>query len=124
MCDGIKENEQVVLDLIGYINELDLDGICSRLKTEHTFIDTPGEVRKVTCEEDARVGWERYWAVCPGYRIHVERVACGGNGVAVIGRTMGSHYPPEVEAQETVVWTAEVEDGLVAVWRIYSSAGY
>ena len=43
-----------------------------------------------------------------------------GNAVAIIGKTTGSHVPPEVEEHETVLWTAEIRDGLVAEWRIYS----
>jgi len=44
----------------------------------------------------------------------------GGNGVAIIGKTTGSHVPPEVEENETVLWTAEIRGGLVAEWRIFS----
>lgn len=40
--------------------------------------------------------------------------------MAIIGKTTGSHVPPEVEEKETVLWTAEIRNGLVAEWRIYS----
>lgn len=40
--------------------------------------------------------------------------------MTIIDKTTGSHVPPEVEAHEAVLWTAEIRDGLVAEWRIYS----
>lgn len=40
--------------------------------------------------------------------------------MAIIGKTTDSHIPPEVEEKETVLWTAEIQNGLVAEWRIYS----
>ncbi len=40
--------------------------------------------------------------------------------MAIIGKTTGSHVPPEVEEKENVLWTAEIRNGLVAEWRIYS----
>jgi hypothetical protein len=44
-----------------------------------------------------------------------------GNGVAIIGKTSGSHVGPEVEEREILVWTAEVQDGLISEWRIYKA---
>ena len=44
--------------------------------------------------------------------------------MAVIGKTTGSHVPPEIEEREVVAWIAEVQDGLVSEWRIYSDAEY
>jgi len=43
-----------------------------------------------------------------------------GDSVAVIGGTTGSHVPPSIEANETLVWTAEVREGLIVEWRIYA----
>jgi hypothetical protein len=67
-----------------------------------------------------RDGWPSYFASFPKYKIHVQQVLTSGNGVAIIGKTTGSHVPPEVEEKETVLWTAEIQDCLVAEWRIYS----
>lgn len=38
-----------------------------------------------------------------------------------VGRTTGSHLqlPRDVEFQEQVIWSARVENGLVAEWRLY-----
>jgi len=86
-----------------------------KLQTEgFTLIDMGGDVYR------GRDGWQDYFSDNPNYRIHVQHVLTSGNGVAIIGRTTGSHLPPEVEEKETVLWTAEIRDGLVAEWRIYS----
>lgn len=54
------------------------------------------------------------------YKTHVQHVLVCGNGVSIINKTMNSHIPPDVEAHETALWTAEIRDNLVAEWRIYS----
>ena len=40
--------------------------------------------------------------------------------MAIIGKTTGSQVPPEIEEEETVLWTAEIRGGLVAEWRLYT----
>ena len=64
--------------------------------------------------------WQGYFSAYPKYKIHVQHVLMSGKGVAILGKTTGSHIPTEVEEKETVLWTAEIRDGLVAEWRIYS----
>jgi len=43
-----------------------------------------------------------------------------GTGVAVLGRTTGSHVAPEVEKKETILRIAEVRNDLISEWRLYS----
>jgi len=104
----------VALKFVEVINAGDSEGLV-RLQTEDfTLVDMEGGVFR------GRDCWEGYFSAYPDYRIHVERVLVGGSGVAIIGRTTGSHVPAEVEECETVLWTAEIRGGLVAEWRIYS----
>ena len=86
-----------------------------RLQTEDfTLVDAEGGVFR------GRDGWEGYFADYPKYEIYIQKVLTGGSGVAIIGKTTGSQVPPEIEAKETVLWTAEIRDGLVAEWRLYT----
>jgi len=86
-----------------------------KLQTEgFMLVDAEGGVFR------GRDGWEGYFADYPNYKIHVEKVLTGGSCVAIIGKTTGSQVPPEIEAKETVLWTAEIRDGLVAEWRLYT----
>jgi hypothetical protein len=64
---------------------------------------------------------ENYIREFPDYRIHIRHVLQGGRGIAIVGHTTGSHVPPETEANEVLVWTAEVDSGKIVTWRIYSS---
>jgi len=60
----------------------------------------------------------------PDYKIHVHQALRGGDGVAIIGHTSGSHIPPEIEKEEILVWTADISDSLILSWRIYSNTEY
>ena len=44
-----------------------------------------------------------------------------GNDVAILGRTTGSNVSSELEEKETVLWTAKIQDGFIAEWRLYSN---
>jgi len=104
----------VALKFVEVINAGDSEGLIKLQTEDFTFIDMGGDVYR------SRDGWQNYFSSFPKYKIHVQHVLLSGNGVAIIGKTTGSHIPPEVEEKETVLWTAEIRDGLVAEWRIYS----
>jgi ketosteroid isomerase-like protein len=96
------------------INARDPEGLMALQTDDFTFIDYSGEV------DIGRNGWHDYFSSYPEYIIHVEKLITSGNGVAIIGHTTGCHVGPKVEEKWTILWTAEVRDGLVAKWRIYS----
>ncbi len=113
-----KTTVDVVSQFLARINAGDLEGLCSLMTDDFTFIDYRG---KVECGKDVmHEGFKGYFSDYPRYKIIVEKVLIGGSGVALIGKTTGSHVPREVEEQETVLWTADVRDGHVATWRIYA----
>jgi len=106
--------KSVALKFVEAINAGDPERLTALQTEDFTFIDMSGYV------ERGRQGWQDYFSTYPKYKIHVEHVLTGGSGVAIIGKTTDSHIPPEVEEKETVLWTAEIQNGLVAEWRIYS----
>ena len=110
MVDSVS----VVLKFIEIINAGNPQRLVSLQTEDFTFIDMGGD-RFI-----GRDGWEIYFSDYPDYKIHVERILLSGEGVAVIGKTTGSHLDPSIEVLETVLWIAEVKDGLVSKWRIYS----
>ena len=102
------------MEFVNAINKAD-SRVLFKLQTEDfTLVDANGDVFR------GRDGWESYFSTYPKYRIHVRHVLTGGNGVAIIGRTTGSQVSPEIEKKETVLWTAEIRDGFVAEWRLYT----
>ncbi len=106
--------KSVALGFVECINTGDPEALKAYQTEDFAFIDMSGEVAR------GIQGWEDYFTSYPDYRIHVEKILIGGDGVAIIGRTTGSHVLPEVEEHETVLWTAEIQGRLVSEWRIYT----
>jgi len=111
----MKDNaKSVALKFVEIINAGDSEELI-KLQTEgFTLIDMAGDIYR------GRDGWQDYFSAYPKYKIHVQHVLTSGDGVAIVGKTTGSHVPSEVEEKETVLWTAGIQDGLVSEWRIYS----
>jgi len=108
----------VALAFVEKINAHDLDGLTKMLTEDHLFIDYRGNEERGRAL--IREGWAGYFTAYPDYRIHVDHVLTAGDAVALVGRTTGSHVDPAVEANELVVWTADIDHGKVAEWRIYA----
>ena len=108
----------LVTDFIAYVNQGDIDKVNSYISPEIIFTDIQG---RVYYEPEFM---ENYLRSFPNYKIHINHVLQGGDGVAVIGHTSGSHVSPDIEENEVLIWTAELRDGLITEWRIYSSEGY
>jgi ketosteroid isomerase-like protein len=112
-----RSAEDVVLEFVDPINRQDPDALAQRMTEDFIFIDMSGDL---AARGRAEIGWGDYFSAYPDYKIHVSKVLRSGDAVAIVGTTTGSHVPPEIEAHETVLWTATVREGLVADWRIYS----
>jgi ketosteroid isomerase-like protein len=110
-----QDPKDVVIKYVEAINARDSQALMTLQTEDFTFIDYHGHAYV------GRDGWKDYFASYPEYQIHVDRLIRSGNGVAIVGRTTGSHVGPEVEARWTILWTAEVRNNLIAQWRIYSN---
>ncbi len=112
--EKIEALKSVALKFVEAINHGDSKALVKLQTVDFTLIDAEGDAFQ------GRDGWEDYFAAYPKYRIHVQHVLTGGTGVAIIGKTTGSQVPPELEAKETVLWTAEIRGNLLAEWRLYT----
>jgi SnoaL-like domain len=68
-----------------------------------------------------RRAWRGYLESFPAYTIHPHRVATRHGGqVTVLGHTTGSHLglPEEEESQLTLLWIAEIAEGLIRSWTL------
>lgn len=110
----VKTTKPVALEFVEAINNGDSKALTKLQTEDFTLVDVDGDVFS------GRDGWEGYFSAYPKYRIHVNHILTGGNGVAIIGKTTGSHVAPEIEEKETVIWIAEIRDGLVSEWRLYT----
>lgn len=111
-------SEMITLNFIERINAQDADGLAKLMTDDFRFIDYEGNINEG--QEKMRKGFASYFSSYPKYKIIVEKIGQSGNDVAIIGKTTGSHAPPEIEAKWTLIWTAKIENNLVAEWRIYS----
>jgi hypothetical protein len=114
----VTDAERIALRFVECINNQDIEGLVSLMSAEFTMIAFEGNAE--TGRELMREGFQGYFTDFPEYKIHVSRVARSGDAIAIIGKTTGSHIPPAIEAKETVIWIAKVEDNLVSEWRIFS----
>jgi hypothetical protein len=110
----IEAVKSVALEFVEAINQGDSKALIKLQTEDFTLVDAEGGVFR------GRSGWEGYFANYPEYKIKIKNGLTGGNGVAIIGKTTGSQVSPEIEEKETVLWTAEIRDGLVAEWRLYT----
>ena len=72
-----------------------------------------------------RAGWAAYFRMVPDYAIAVEELFCDGPLVLMLGVAEGTYAPsgelkPENRWKTPVALRAQVEDGLVAQWRVYA----
>ncbi len=110
--------EKIALKFVDYINKQDIDGLVSLLSKGVTMIGYEGKIE--TGRKLIKEGFQGYFLDFPEYKIHVSKVARSRDDIAIIGKTTGSHIAPEIEAKETVIWIAKIEDNLVIEWRIFS----
>ncbi len=115
--DKLVDPKAVALEFVKVINAGDSQALIKLQTEDFTLIDMAGDVYR------GRDGWQDYFSAYPEYRIHVKHVLTSGKGVAIIGKTTGSQVPAEIEDKETVLWTAEIRNGLIAKWRLYSDIG-
>ena len=111
-------SEEIALKFVDRINAQDANGLAKLMTENFKFIDYGGNIYQG--RERMRDGFAEYFSSYPKYKIHVEKICLSGNDVAFIAKTAGSHVPAELEEKETLVFIAQIENGLVAEWRIYT----
>ncbi|UCG42889.1 MAG: nuclear transport factor 2 family protein [candidate division WOR-3 bacterium] len=113
------KHQALVLEFVDRINRQDEHALRRLMHPDFAFIDCEGDACRWA--DRMRDGFRVYFDAYPDYLIHVDKlVNSGEDGVLVIGRTTGSHIKPETEVRETVVWKADIRDGLVCERRIYA----
>lgn len=108
-----NDSKLTALQYNQFINDQDLAGLASMMPEYHIFIDRVGEVDhgKATMLK----GWVDFFRSFPAYRNTFTRVQSDGYLVVLYG------YATWQEGGEPdwAIWTARIEDDLVAEWRIY-----
>ena len=111
-----------VLEFIDAINAGDARRIGGLITEDHLFIDSDGTETRGWRE--MRQAWHQYFAMMPGYRIHVRETFCEGATVLLVGTAEGTYAPggvpdPRNRWRVPAAWRAVVEAEGIAVWQIF-----
>jgi uncharacterized protein (TIGR02246 family) len=118
-----NSSEAVAQAFLRAINRQDVEDLAKLMAPGHRFVDSLGNV--VAGREKMRAGWAAYFKMVPDYSIAIEESFCDGPVVLLLGVAEGTYAPdgtlnPENRWNTPVALRAQVEDGLVAEWRVYA----
>jgi ketosteroid isomerase-like protein len=108
-----KDPKLIVLQFNECINTQDIDGLSNLMSDNHVFIDSSDDVH--TGKDSMVKGWIEFFYSYPDYRNHFPKIESRENLVLIIGFSTCSHKPLDGPA----LWTAKIENDLVAEWRVY-----
>lgn len=102
-----------VLQFNECINKQDIAGLSSLMTEDHIFVDREGNGDK---GKDAMTkGWQGFFEMFPEYKNTFIRVQSQDDLVVIYGFAVRKK---DAEL-DYVIWTAKIENDLVAEWRIY-----
>ncbi|MFX0095064.1 MAG: YybH family protein [Candidatus Hodarchaeota archaeon] len=108
-----KDPKFIALQFNEYINTQDITGLSSLMTEDHTLILRDGEVVKGKAPNTK--GWTEFFATFPDYKNNFHSVQSRDNLVILLGYAYWSDKNP----YDPAIWTAMIENNLVAEWRIY-----
>ncbi|MFX0113763.1 MAG: nuclear transport factor 2 family protein [Candidatus Hodarchaeota archaeon] len=110
---NLKDPKLIALQFNECINNQDVKGISNLMTEGHMFIDRKGEVTKG--KELMTKGWIDFFNQFPEYKNTFPRVESQGNLVIILGY---ANWSKDSE-KDHAIWTATIENDLVAEWRIF-----
>jgi ketosteroid isomerase-like protein len=113
---AIKDSTAIVQAFNDCINNQDIDGLAALMHEQHTFIDRDGSSHGP--KSPMVEGWKQFFETFPHYRNTFDQIRSEGEHVFVLG----SAYWSEEEPYDPVIWTARIENNLIAEWRIYEDS--
>jgi ketosteroid isomerase-like protein len=115
--------ESIAQAFVRAINRQDVEGLAVLMTREHRFVDSLGNT--VVGREKMRAGWAAYFRMIPDYSIAVDESFCDGPVVLMLSVVEGTYSPDgklkaENRWKTPAAFRVQVEDGLVAEWRVYA----
>jgi ketosteroid isomerase-like protein len=108
-----KDTKLTALQFNEFINKQNIKGLSRLMTDNHTFIDRAGAINRG--RESMSKGWIEFFASFPNYKNTFTRVESRDDTVILVGYA----YWSEENKYDPAIWTARIENDLVAEWRIY-----
>ncbi len=113
----------VAMEFVRAINRQNVSALAALMTTDHRFIDSLGNA--VAGREAMRTGWAGYFGMVPDYALAIEENYADGPVVVLLGVAQGTYkgkagLSPENRWQTPIAVRAQIEEELVAEWRIYA----
>jgi ketosteroid isomerase-like protein len=108
-----KDPKLVVLQFNECINNRDLQGLSELMTEDHVFIDSSDDIHRG--KEFMIKGWNDFFNKYPDYQNHFSTLESRDKLVIIVGHSTCSFKPLDGPA----LWTAMVDNDLVAEWRVY-----
>jgi ketosteroid isomerase-like protein len=95
------------------INNQDVEGLLYLMTENHTFIDRDEKVHQT--KEFMIKCWKEFSQMFPAYKNNFTRIELNGDMVVIAGYA----YWNEENTFDPAIWSARIENDLVAEWKIY-----
>lgn len=99
------------------ISQRSVEGLSELMTEDHVFKDGSGE--KVEGKARMLEGWSNFFKSYPDYGNVFRRLESRGDVVVMLGYSTCSN---EEALEGPAIWTARIENDLVAEWRVYSDS--
>jgi ketosteroid isomerase-like protein len=114
--DNRMNAEKVFMLFVTAVNGHNVEALATLMAADHVFIDSLGN--RVVGAQSMKVGWGRYFAMCPDYWIRFDTIMVEGSMVLAAGEAGGSI--DGMAWQTPAAWKAEIRDGKLAEWRVFA----
>ena len=101
---------------VAAINRHDAEAIAALLAPDHVFIDSVDN--RVQGAAHMRAAWRGYFAMCPDYRVRIDRQISRRGIVLAVGEAGGTI--DNVPWRTPAAWQATIRNGLVLEWRVFA----
>jgi len=112
---------KAIESFIHQINTQNVEGICSLMTDDHTFIDNVGN--KFEGKAMMGEGWKGYFSMFPDYKITVTQIMRSGNDALLCGIAEGTYQnrkEKEAHFKVPAAWKAIVENGKIKLWQVFA----
>ena len=110
---NFRDPKLTVLQFNECITNHDVESLSRLMTDNHKFIDSAGNI--VESKENIVKAWIEFFAMFPDYKNTFHMVKSEDNLVIIVGYA----YWSEENKYDEAIWTAKIENDLVAEWCIY-----